>query len=142
MVEGEFAVLFANRQPAGIDRALGAVAVIFPSLAEAKAYAESETAKEPYLRCSLYGPEGLALPPAVVIAGAKGQDTSFLSSKFRLWVGSICLGVGVALGAAELASGMELNWAGMIGSRIGPVGAILLLTEAGVRLSARGKKAE
>lgn len=140
MRPGDFAVLFANRQPAAIDPALGPVAVIFDTLAGARQYAVTETLKEPHLRCSIYTEQGLALPPLQVIAGAKGADRSFLSSRFRLWAGGICLGVGAALGVAELASGMQLNWAGMLGSRIGPAGVLLLLTELGVRLSARQRK--
>ena len=140
MSEGEFAVLFANRQPADLDPAIGPVAVICPSLADAVTYAEAETIKDPYLRCSIYDELGLAKPPLRVIAGSQGADTSFLSPKFRLWGGGICLGVGFALGAAEALSGMTLNWAGMLAARIGPAGAILLLTEIGIRLSDRTKK--
>ena len=56
MSEGEFAVLFANRQPAGLDPAIGPVAVICPSLVDAVTYAEayccinSERADQ-YARC-------------------------------------------------------------------------------------------
>lgn len=136
----EFAVLFANRQPADLNPALGAVAVLFRSREDAEAYAREEVAKEPYLRCSIFDSHGMGAPPLTVIAGAKGADTSFLSSKFRVWAGGICLAVGVALGAAEILSGMSLTWAGMLGSRIGPAGVLLLLTEVGVRLSNRRKR--
>lgn len=137
---GDFAVLFATRQPADLDPALGTVAVLFESRDEAEAYARRETAKEPYLRCSIYDSRGMGAPPLAVIAGARGADTSFLSSKFRLWIGGICLAVGIALGFAEIQSGMSLTWAGLIGSRIGPIGVVLLLTELGVRLSERWKQ--
>ena len=140
MQPGEFAVLFTNTQPASIDPSLGFVAVLFSSLEKAVAYARAEVKAEPRLRCSIYDVRGLSEPPLRIIAGAKGQDRSFLSSKFRLWMGSICLVVGIALGAAELMSDMSLSWAGMLGARVGPVGVILLLTEIGVRLSERRKK--
>lgn len=140
MSAGEFAVLFANCRPTEIDAALGPVAVIFSSLNDAIGYAETETKKAPRLRCSIYDESGMGGPPVRVIAGARGADTSFLSSRFRLWAGSACLATGIALSAAEMLSGMTLTWAGLLAARIGPAGAILLLTEAGVRLSNRVKK--
>ncbi len=140
MSEGEFAVLFANSRPADLDPAIGPVAVIHSSLVDAVTYAQAETIKDTHLRCSIYDEVGLGKPPLRVIAGLRGADTTFLSAKFRLWGGGICLGAGVALGAAEALSGMTLNWAGMLAARIGPAGAILLLTEVGVRLSDRKKK--
>jgi hypothetical protein len=136
----DFAVLFANQQPADLDPALGAVAVLFESCDEAEAYARREAAKEPYLRCSIYDSRGMGAPPLAVIAGARGADTNVLSSKFRLWIGGICLVVGIGLGWAEILSGMSLTWAGLIGSRIGPIGVVLLLTEVGMRLSERWKQ--
>jgi hypothetical protein len=108
---GDFAVLFANGQPPDLDPAMGAVAVLFESRDEAEAYARRETAKEPYLRCCIYDSRGLGAPPLAVIAGDRGADTNFLSSKFRLWTGGICLTVGMALGLAEILSGMSLTWA-------------------------------
>lgn len=107
---------------------------------DAVTYAEAETIKEPHLRCSIYDEVGLAKPPLRVIAGTRGADKTFLSAKFRVWGGGICLGAGLALGAAEALSGMTLNWAGMLAARIGPAGAILLLTEIGLRLSRRTKR--
>ncbi len=140
MHANEFAVLFANLQPPDIDPSLGSVAVIFPSFQGAIAYANHETEKQPHLRCNIYDARGLGCPPLKVIAGLQGQDTNFLTPRFRLWAGGICVCLGTALGAVEMLSGMSLSWAGMIAARIGPAGVILLLTELGVRLSARQRR--
>ena len=80
----EFAVLFANLQPRSVDPSLGPVAALFVSLDDAVAFATAETDAEPRLRCSIYDARGLGSPPLRVIAASKGDDTSFLSSRFRL----------------------------------------------------------
>ncbi len=139
MREGQYAVLFQNRQPASVDTSLGPVAVLFADLASAERYARGETVREPYIRCNIYDSHGMGRPPLLVIAGAKGEDKSFLSARFRRWVGGGCFAVGVVLGSVEWWSGFTLTWPGVLGSRIGPAGAILLLTEAGVMLTERWK---
>ena len=136
----EFAVLFANLQPINLGKTLGPVAVVFATCDKAKAYAHMQIAKEPRLRCTIYDSRGMGAPPLAVIAGAQGADTNFISSKFRLWGGGVCLSIGVALGLAEWLSGMSLTWPGLIAARIGPVGALLLLMEVGVRLSEHQKR--
>ncbi len=140
MMDGEFAVLFANEQPPEMDGSAGPVCAIFGSFAEAERYAREQTALWPRMRCSIYDHQGMGQAPLAVIAGEKAQDRSFLSANFRRWVGGVCFVLGVVLGVVEWRSDFSLSWPGMLGSRIGPAGAILLLTEAGVVMTARWKE--
>lgn len=139
MADGEYAVLFANEQPWSFDKSLGPACTVFASLREAENYARVQTAHQTNMRCSIYDHHGLGQPPIVVIAGATGHEKDFVGSTFRRWVGGACFLVGIALGLVEWHSDFRLTWPGILGSRIGPAGAILLLTEAGVMLTARWK---
>ena len=139
MTPGEFAVLFSGEQPPLASESGNPFVpscVVFPSLAEAEAYARAQIEGYPKLRCSIYDHHGLGQEPLTEIAGQEGRDRNEITAGFRRWVGGSLLLIGVILGAAEWASDFRLSWAGMVGSRIGPAGAILVLTEIGVVLSA------
>lgn len=140
MAPGEYAVLFANTRPQSISPSAGPVCVVFDSLASAEEYAHAQVALQPRLRCNIYDHHGLANAPLEVIAGTQGADNSGISSTFRRWVGGALFIIGAVLGIAEWHSDFRLTWAGTLGSRIGPIGAILLITEAGVMITARQKR--
>jgi hypothetical protein len=139
MVDGEYAVLFANEQPQHLSSSTP-VCVVFTSLREAENYARVQTALQPRMRCSIYDHNGMGRAPVAVIAGAQGAQKDFLSAKFRRWLGGILFVAGVILGIMEWRSDFKLTWAGTLGSRLGPAGAILLLTELGVVLTARHRR--
>jgi len=138
MSPGEFAVLFSNLQP--VDLPKSPVAVIFSNLPEAEDYATAQVEALPALRCSIYDDNGLGRQPIRILAGSKGHDKNVISSGFRRWVGSALLLVGLIFGFIEWRADSKLMWAGTLGSRIGPIGFILLITELGLVLTERQKR--
>jgi hypothetical protein len=146
MSPGEYAVLYSNLQPPaegkGADsfRSSDPVCVVFDDLGAAEAYATRRVAEFPKLRCRIFDHHGMGGAPVREIAGAEGHDRNEISAKFRRWAGGGLLLAGIALGIAEWWSDFTLNWAGLIGARIGPVGTILLITELAIVLEARRKR--
>jgi hypothetical protein len=146
MAPGEYAVLYSNLQPpleGGSTNGFSSadpVCVVFDDLRAAEEYATRQVAQYPKLRCRIYDHHGLGGGPVKEIAGAEGRDRNEISSRFRRWFGGGLLVAGVALGLAEWRSDFTLNWAGMVGARVGPVGVILLITELAIVLEARRKR--
>jgi hypothetical protein len=143
---GEYAVLYSNLQPplagqqADSFSSTDPICVVFDSLGAAEEYATRQVAQFPKLRCRIYDHHGLGRSPVREIAGTEGADKNEISARFRVWVGGGLLLASIALGLAEWLSDFRLSWAGMMATRMAPVGVILLVTELAIVLEARRKK--
>lgn len=142
MADGEAAVLFTGDRPEelnGTETPDAGFCVVAGSLAEGEQYAREAVAAQPKMIARIYDRRGMVGAPLAEFAGSQA-NRSEISAKFRRWGGGSLFVVGVLLGAAELISGMRINWAGMLAARLIPVGVILLLTELGLVLGARRER--
>lgn len=143
MAPGEYAVLFSGAQPVVSgdieDLAAGRepACVVFTSLAGAEEYCARCIETDPTQRCRIYDHEGLAHAPVRELRGAKYKGESEISARFRRWCGSILFFGGVGLFAMDWLSGFSMSWPGMLGTRMFPVGLVLLVIEAVVVIEAR-----
>lgn len=139
MAESEFAVLFTGDRPfevEGVETPDAPFCVVAESRDDAEAFARAQVVEYPQMIARIYDRRGMVGAPLAEFAGAKA-NRSEISAKFRRWAGGGLFGAGVLLGAAELISGMRINWAGMLAARLVPVGVVLLLTEFGIVMGAR-----
>ena len=145
MVAGEFAVLYSSNPP-GLSSQLDGVAnagpfcTVFSTLDEAVDHATQQVALHPTLRCRIYDHHGLGREPLREIRGSEHKGESEISARFRRWVGSALFFGGVALILLDWSQNFGLSWPAMVGTRMMPVGLVLLVTEGVIVLDARRKK--
>jgi len=109
---------------------------VFASAAEAEAYARSYVIDHPQVRCRVYDAHGFVGAPLFEVAGKSFKDESNLS-QFRRWGGSVLFVVGSILFSIDVFQDYRLLWPSTIGSRLAIPGALLLVTEGLVVLTAR-----
>ena len=88
------------------------------------------------LRCRVYDAHGNVGAPVFEIAGKDFKGETDLS-RFRRWVGGICFIVGSILTLIDVSQNYRLMWPSTIGTRMLVPGAILLVPEGLVMLTAR-----
>jgi len=143
MVPGEYAVLFSRAQPLPSSQieylASGEepACAVFSSLVEAEEYSARCIERDPTQRCRIYDHDGLGKAPVRELRGAEFKGEPEISARFRRWCGSILFFGGIGLFAMDWLSGFSMNWPGMLGSRMFPVGLVLLVIEAVVLIEAR-----
>lgn len=133
MVAGEFAVHYSSF-PAEYHGS--PYCDVFPSLADAEAHANEFITLHTDVRCRVYDAHGIVGAPLVEVAGKDYKGESNLSH-FRRWVGSVLFIVGSILFTIDVLQDYRLLWPSTIGSRMLIPGALLLLTEGLVVLTAR-----
>ena len=94
----------------------------------------------PTLRCRIYNHEGLGREPVREIRGAEYKGESEISARFRRWAGSVLFFGGLGLTILDWSTDFDLGWPAMIGTRMLPVGLILLVIELALVIEARRKK--
>lgn len=144
MASGEYAVLFAGlgpTPPADQSVAPGTpFCVVFSSLPGARAFASQQVAIHPTLRCRIYDHHGLSNEPVEEIHGAAYVSERDISPNFRRWAGSILFVGGLALTLLDWYTGFDLTWGATVGTRLFPIGAVLLLTELVLVFEAKRKR--
>jgi hypothetical protein len=144
MVPGEYAVLYSSYQLVlpddSEDLPSGPFCTVFSTLAEAEEYAAQKVRDYPSLRCRIYDDQGLGRQPIREIRGTEHKGESEISSRFRRWFGGTLLFGGIVLTILDWSTGFSLTWPATIGTRMIPVGLILLVMEVGIALSAKHKK--
>jgi len=110
------------------------------SLAEAEAYAAQQVTLLPAVRCRIYDHHGLGREAIREIPGSQYKGEKDITPGFRRWVGSILFFGGVGLTILDWCSDFSLSWPAMIGTRVFPVGFVLLVTELVIVIEARRKK--
>ncbi|MEK6397653.1 MAG: hypothetical protein V4734_06180 [Terriglobus sp.] len=133
MDAGEYAVHYSSF-PA--EHAGAAYCDVFPSLADAEAYANAYTTAQADVRCRVYDVQGIVGPPVFEVAGTAYKGESDMS-KFRRWVGGVLFVGGSTLFAVDVVEDYRLLWPSTIGCRMLVPGALLLVTEGLVVLTAR-----
>jgi hypothetical protein len=133
MVTGEYAVHYSSF-PAKHEGAPYCDA--FPSLADAEAHANEYVTLHPDIRCRVYDSHGMVGAPLFEISGKSYKGESNLS-QFRRWVGGVLFVVGSILFLVDVFQDYRLLWPSTIGSRMLLPGAVLLVTEGLVVLTAR-----
>jgi hypothetical protein len=131
----EYAILYSSYAP-GTDP----TCTIFSTLAEAKEYASHQVLQQPNLRCRIYDHQGLAVPPVFEARGEQYKGDNDLSPRFRRWAGSILFFGGIILTMVDWLKDFSLSWPAMIGTRMFPVGMVLLFIELMVIVEAKRKK--
>jgi hypothetical protein len=148
MAAGEYAVLYSGSPPARSTPSNGAPSsgpgapgsgpgapgggpfcTVFSTLDEAVDHATQQVALLPMLRCRIYDHHGLGREPVQEIRGSEYKGDSEISARFRRWVGSVLFVGGAALIALDWSQDFGLSWPAMVGTRMMPVGLILLVTE-------------
>ncbi|SDF57207.1 hypothetical protein [Terriglobus roseus] len=109
---------------------------VLASAAEAEAYAQNYVTEHPQVRCRVYDAHGLVGAPLFEVAGKSYKGESNLS-QFRRWGGSVLFVVGSILFSIDVFQDYRLLWPSTIGSRLAIPGALLLVTEGLVVLTAR-----
>ncbi len=132
MATGEYAVHYSSF-PAEYDGA--PYCDVFLSLADAEAYANEYVALHTDVRCRVYDAHGMVGAPLFEVAGKSYKGESNLS-QFRRWVGGVLFIVGSILFTIDVLQDYRLLWPSTIGSRMLIPGALLLLTEGLVVLTA------
>jgi len=145
MKPGEYAILYSGLQPAPPDHqdniSKGSLfCTVFSSLAEAEAYAAQQVTLLPAVRCRIYDHHGLGREAIREIPGSQYKGEKDITPGFRRWVGSILFFGGVGLTILDWCSDFSLSWPAMIGTRVFPVGFVLLVTELVIVIEARRKK--
>jgi hypothetical protein len=84
----------------------------------------------------VYDAHGIVGAPLFEVAGKDYKGESNLST-FRRWVGGVLFVVGSILFSIDVVQDYRLLWPSTIGSRMALPGAVLLLTEGLVMLTAR-----
>ncbi len=145
MAPGEYAVLYSSNQLAALGEQKsipigGPFCTVFGSLTEAEEHARQQVRLLPTLRCRIYDQEGLGREPVREIRGSEHKGESEISARFRRWGGSVLFFGGLGLTILDWSKDFSLSWPAMIGTRMMPVGLILLVTELVVVIEARRKK--
>lgn len=109
---------------------------VFPALTEAEAHASEYALRHADVRCRVYDAHGMVGAPLFEVAGKSYKGESNLST-FRRWVGGVLFVVGSILFSIDVVQDYRLLWPSTIGSRMLIPGALLLLTEGLVVLTAR-----
>jgi hypothetical protein len=109
---------------------------VFASAAEAETFAQDYVNDHPQVRCRVYDAHGMVGAPLFEVAGKSYKGESNLSH-FRRWAGSVLFVVGSSLFTVDVLQDYRLMWPSTIGSRMAIPGALLLLTEGLVMLTAR-----
>ena len=133
MLPGEYAILYSH----GGGSSNGPVCRIFSSLNEAETYAAAEVAKDHTIRCRIYDHEGLGRPAVSEFRGVDYKGESEITPRFRRWVGSILFLGGLILTFVDWRVDFKLSWPAMLGTRMIPVGLLLLFIEFAVIFEAR-----
>jgi hypothetical protein len=145
MAAGEYAVLYSSNPPGlsshldGVSNA-GPFCTVFSTLDEAVNHATHQVALFPTLRCRIYDQQGLGREPLREIRGSEHKGESEISARFRRWAGSVLFIGGVALILLDWSQDFGLSWPAMVGTRMMPVGLILLVTEGVIVFDARRKQ--
>jgi hypothetical protein len=142
MQAGEAAVMLADARTGSPVRLDGSAVMdvnaadvfLFANAVVAEAWSRAQVQRLPELRCRIYDHHGLADQP-LEIKDPRYQKHDGFSRKTSVHIGLGLLGTGVTLCVAEWISDFHLSWAAMIGARLLPVGLLLLVTEAGLRLN-------
>lgn len=137
MAPGEFAVHFSHRRSAGPNSTACAV---FPSLAAAQAFAASEVAAHPDLRCRIYDHRGFVGAPLAELTGPGFKGERDLPPRARLGLALLLLLTGAALVAYDALHGFGIGWPFLLGGSLMLPGTVLLLFEL-LRLLDRRHKA-
>jgi hypothetical protein len=145
MAPGEYAVLYSSTDlaPPGEQKSVpmgGPFCTVFGSLSEADEHAREQVRLLPTLRCRIYNHEGLGREPVLEIRGAEYKGESEISARFRRWGGSVLFFGGLGLTILDWSTDFSLSWPAMIGTRMLPVGLILLVIELAIVIEARRKK--
>jgi hypothetical protein len=109
---------------------------VFPSLADAETHVNEYVTLNPDVRCRVYDAHGMVGAPLAEVAGKSYKGESDLA-KFRRWVGGVLFVAGSILFTVDVVEDYRLLWPSTIGSRMLIPGALLLLTEGLVVLTAR-----
>ena len=123
MTPGEFAVHFSRRQSSAV-----ASCIVFPSLAEAEAFATAEVRTHTDLRCRIYDHHGFIGAPLREIAGPRFKAGD-LSPRLRRALGLLFFLSGIGLIAYDGLHGFGGEWPVLLGSALILPGIILLLFE-------------
>jgi hypothetical protein len=143
MSPGEYAVLYSSNQIAPSSEGApvgGPFCIVFSTLAEAEEHANQQVALLPTLRCRIYDHQGLGREPVREIRGSEYKGESEISSRFRRWGGSVLFFGGLGLTILDWSRDFSLSWPAMIGTRMMPVGLILLVIEVATTFEARRKR--
>src|SRR5947209_4514409 len=137
MAVGEYAVLYSHHEAAAASdpyvAAKGApFCTVFRSLAEAEVYAVRQVAAIPSLRCRIYDHQGLGGAPLREIRGSEHKGESEMSARFRGWAGFVLFFGGLGLTILDWSTEFRLGWPAMVGTRMLPVGSILLVIELAI----------
>ena len=136
MQPGEYAVMVADARtgsPVGLDGSPvldvnAAEVFVFANVGDAEAWGRAQVHRIPELRCRIYDHHGLADQP-LEIKDPRYQKHDGFSRKTSLRIGLGLVGTGVTLCVAEWISDFHLSWAAMVGTRLLPVGLLLLVTD-------------
>lgn len=145
MAPGEYAVLYSHHEAAAATdpevAAKGApFCTVHGSLADAEEYAARQVAAIPSLRCRIYDNQGLGAAPVREIRGSEHKGESEMSARFRRWAGSVLFFGGLGLTILDWSTDFKLGWPAMVGTRMLPVGLVLLVIEAGIAAEAKRTK--
>ncbi len=110
---------------------------VFSSLEQAENFARQQVALRPDLRARIYGHEGFIGAPVSQLTGASFKGERDLSPRVRRWLGIGFLAVGSGLVVWDWSTGFRMTWPGVVGSRLLIPGAILVVTEFLIWLTAR-----
>jgi hypothetical protein len=134
MTAGEYAVHCSSFAP---DESPSCT--VLGSLAEAEDFAREQVALRPEIRCRIYDHHGFIGAPIREISGRDYKGESFISARFRRWVGSVLFLGGAGLLAVDWMQDFRLNWPSLIGARMLLPGLVLVMTEIVIVLNARNK---
>ena len=143
MQPGEFAVQLSHARSGSPLDAEGipvrdvnaAPCLIFSNLHDAEAWSRARVQANPELRCRVYDHHGMGGPPPRLFADERYVKHDGFSRSTSLRIGFALVGTGAALCTAEWISDFHLSWAAMVGTRLLPIGLLLLVTEGALRLN-------
>jgi hypothetical protein len=138
MAPGEYAVLDST-----FDAGVTPFCAVFPSRAEAIAYAKERVAGKRSIRCRVYDHHGFGNAPLKEFRGAEHKGESELTQRFRRVTGSILFFGGMGLTLWDWCwHDWGLQWPAMIGTRMILPGLSLLIVEGWMMYYARQKDDE
>jgi hypothetical protein len=143
MAFGEYAVLYSSNHLTSSGSQTNTIrdpfCTVFGTLSDAEQHANQQVALLPTLRCRIYDHQGLGGQPVREIRGIEHKGEGEISARFRRWCGSILFFGGVGLVALDWSAGFSLTWPATLGSRLVPVGLVLLITELVIVVETRRK---
>lgn len=137
MLPGEFAVLCEDARtgaPKQPDNTLAPgdasqQCSVFDTRQAAEAFAHTQVAVYPGMRCVVFDHEGRGRPPLLTVNRPEYAPRGEIGPAFRRWVGGISLVAGTACAAWEIAHDYATIWAGTLAMRLLPIAAVCLGTE-------------